>query len=46
VTISSDIEPEPHDVELAEVLLRLTPEERLLALRRYAGLHELARGSG
>jgi hypothetical protein len=31
-----------HDVELAEVLLRLTPEERLRALRRYARLHELA----
>lgn len=31
---------DPHDVELAEVLLRLTPEERLRALRRYARLRE------
>jgi transcriptional regulator with XRE-family HTH domain len=32
--------PEPHDAELAEYLLGLTPEERLRALRRYARLHE------
>jgi len=32
--------PDPHDVELAETLLRLTPEERLRALRRYARLRQ------
>lgn len=34
--------PDPHDVELAEVLLELTPEERLRVLRRYARLREAA----
>lgn len=34
--------PDPHDVELAEILLELTPEERLRALRRYARLREVA----
>jgi transcriptional regulator with XRE-family HTH domain len=34
--------PEPHDVELSKYLLRLTPEERLKALPRYARLHNLA----
>lgn len=43
VRISAEAEPDPHDVELAGMLLRLTPEERLRALRRYAHLHELAR---
>jgi transcriptional regulator with XRE-family HTH domain len=33
-----------HDVELAETLLGLTPEERLRALRRYAHLHQVAEG--
>ena len=42
--ISAEPIPDPHDVELAEVLLRLTPEERLRALRRYAHMHELADG--
>jgi hypothetical protein len=36
--------PEPHDVELAQVLLSLTPEERLRALPRYIRLRELAAG--
>lgn len=36
--------PEQHDVELAETLLALTPEERLGALRRYAHLRQLAEG--
>jgi transcriptional regulator with XRE-family HTH domain len=44
VKISTEAVPDPHDVELAALLLRLTPEERLQALRRYARLHELARG--
>lgn len=34
--------PEPHDVELAETLLALTPLERLRTLRRFARLRELA----
>jgi transcriptional regulator with XRE-family HTH domain len=40
--ISAEPVPDPHDVELASLLLRLTPEERLRALRRYARLRELA----
>jgi transcriptional regulator with XRE-family HTH domain len=44
VRISAEAMPDPHDVELAGLLLRLTPEERLRALRRYARLHELAQG--
>lgn len=42
VRISAEAMPDPHDVELAGLLLRLTPKERLQALRRYARLHELA----
>lgn len=42
VRISAETLPDPHDIELAELLLRLTPKERLQALRRYARLHELA----
>ena len=34
--------PDPHDVELAEQLLRMTPAERLRALPRFARLHGLA----
>ncbi len=34
--------PEPEDLELAKLLLGLTPEERLQALRRYARLRGLA----
>jgi transcriptional regulator with XRE-family HTH domain len=44
--ISAEAVPDPHDVELADLLLRLTPVERLRTLRRYARLHELARGQG
>ena len=40
--ISADATPEPHDVELAELLLRLSPEERLRALGRYARLRAMA----
>lgn len=43
VTIAAEAVPEPHDVELAELLLGLTPEERLRALSRYARLHGAAR---
>lgn len=35
--------PEPHDVELATMLLELTPLERLRALPRYARLGGLAK---
>jgi uncharacterized protein len=44
VRISAEAAPEPHDVELAGLLLELSPEERLRALRRYAHLHEIAQG--
>ena len=43
VTINADAIPDPHDVELAELLLRLTPMERLRALKRYSRLHKIAR---
>lgn len=42
VEISVITIPEPHDVELAEALLKLTPLERLRTLARYARLRELA----
>jgi hypothetical protein len=44
LTIRAEIEPDPHDVELADRLLDLTPEERLRSLGRYARLHDSARG--
>jgi transcriptional regulator with XRE-family HTH domain len=37
---------DPHDVELVEVLLGLTPEQRLGALSRYARLRQSAREAG
>lgn len=40
--LSAEPVPEPHDVELAELLLGLAPIERLRALRRYARLHDVA----
>lgn len=40
--ISTGVVPEQHDVELAETLLKLTPEQRLQALRRYARLRQVA----
>ena len=43
VKLSTGAVPDRHDAELAEVLLGLTPEERLRALRRYARLRETAR---
>jgi hypothetical protein len=42
VRIDSGVVPDPYDVELAEILLRLTPEERLRALPRYARLRDIA----
>ena len=43
VTIGTEMAPEAHDVELAQLLLGLTPVERLRALPRYARLREIAR---
>src|SRR4051812_33849772 len=40
--LSTEVLPEPHDIELARLLLELTPQERLRALPRYARLHALA----
>ena len=37
---------DPHDVELAEALLALTPQQRLGALSRYVRLRESAREPG
>jgi uncharacterized protein len=42
VRMNTGMKPEKHDVELAETLLALTPEERLRALRRYAHLRQVA----
>lgn len=41
--LDAEAVPEPHDVELAELLLGLTPLERLRALQRYARLHKAVR---
>jgi uncharacterized protein len=43
VKLSTGAAPDPDDIELTEILLRLTPLERLRALRRYARLRDLAR---
>jgi transcriptional regulator with XRE-family HTH domain len=43
VAITVETLPDPHDLELAETLLDLTPEERLRALRRYAHLDAMAK---
>jgi transcriptional regulator with XRE-family HTH domain len=40
--VSAEPLPDPHDVELAEHLIALSPAERLGALRRYARLRRLA----
>jgi hypothetical protein len=42
VRISSGIAPDPHDIELTETLLQLTPAERLRALSRFARLNGIA----
>jgi transcriptional regulator with XRE-family HTH domain len=42
VGLSTGVVPDPHDIELAESLLQLTPEERLRTLRHYAHLRERA----
>ena len=43
--ISVEPLPEPGDADLAELLLELTPAERLRALSRFAHLHQLAQAS-
>jgi hypothetical protein len=43
VRIDAEPLPDPHDIELAGVLLELTPAERLRALRRFARLRAVAR---
>jgi transcriptional regulator with XRE-family HTH domain len=40
--LSTKVLPESHDIELARLLLELTPQQRLRALPRYARLHALA----
>lgn len=42
--MSTGMVPDRHDIELAEMLLELTPEERLRSLRRYARLRQVAEG--
>jgi len=42
VRLGAEAVADPHDVGLAETLLRLAPEERLRALPRYARLRRLA----
>jgi len=42
--MSTGVVPDSHDVELAETLLELTPEERLRSLQRYAQLRQVAEG--
>jgi hypothetical protein len=37
-----DSVPDRHDIELAKLLLEMTPEERLRALKRYTRLRERA----
>jgi len=41
--LSAEIAADPHDVELAEQMLELTPRERLSSLARYARLKATAR---
>lgn len=42
--LAAEIPPDPHDVALAEEMLKLTPEQRLRALGRFAHLRGLAEG--
>jgi transcriptional regulator with XRE-family HTH domain len=42
VRLNAEAAPDPHDVELAERLLDLTPLQRLRALGRYSRLRRLA----
>lgn len=41
--IEAELVPDPHDAELAGVLLELTPAQRLRVLRRYARMRAVAR---
>lgn len=38
--LSTEITADPHDIELAEQMLQLNPQERLRSLARYARLRE------
>jgi transcriptional regulator with XRE-family HTH domain len=42
ISLTAEAVPDPHDVELAEALLDLTPIERLRSLRNFARLHRIA----
>lgn len=42
IQLGTEALPEPHDIELAALLLGLTPQQRLRALPRYARLRALA----
>jgi hypothetical protein len=44
--MTSEVAPDPSEVELAEALLELTPVERLRALHRFARMRELVREQG
>ena len=44
LTINAEPVPDPDDIELVGVLLDLSPEQRMRALRRYARLRGLAEG--
>lgn len=46
VNLVAEVIPERHDVELAELLLGLTPEQRLRSLGRYARLREATKDEG
>lgn len=45
VELNGEAIPDPHDVELAERMLDLTPLQRLRALKRYSRLRRLALGA-
>lgn len=42
IQLITEILPDPHDIELAALLLDMTPQQRLRALPRYARLRALA----
>jgi transcriptional regulator with XRE-family HTH domain len=46
LSVDAEVVPEPEDVELAILLLGLTPPERLRALGRYARLRQVVRERG
>jgi transcriptional regulator with XRE-family HTH domain len=42
IQLRTEVLPDSHDIELAALLLDLTPQQRLRALPRYARLHAVA----